>query len=136
MQTNKNEILKRFEVECRKNEVWISTFFEEPHLAPVCFVKVIDDKIVIANNFLTKTVSNLKKNPQIALGVVFLDKEGYDGYMVKGKAEIYESGEYFEKMKEYVLKRSKGRREPRSVIVVDVEKIYSLKPGFGKKRII
>ena len=56
--------------------------------------------------------------------------------MVKGKAKIYEKGEYFEKMREYVLERSKGRREPRSVIVVDVEKIYSLKPGHGRKRII
>ncbi|WP_290898713.1 pyridoxamine 5'-phosphate oxidase family protein [Ferroglobus sp.] len=131
------EILKFFENNCKKDFlVWIATYAEDVHLAPVCFVLSKEDKLVIAYNFVKKTVENIKKNPKVAVGVAKRLEEGFDGYLVKGRAEIHEEGEFFEEIKEFVERESGGRRSPKAAIVVYPEKVYSLKPGEGKKRII
>ncbi|ADC65868.1 pyridoxamine 5'-phosphate oxidase-related FMN-binding protein [Ferroglobus placidus DSM 10642] len=132
-----SEILKFFENNCKKDFlVWIASYGKELHLAPVCFVLSREDKLVIAYNFVKKTVENIKKNPKVAVGVAKKVEGGFDGYLVKGRAEIHEKGEFFEEIKEFVEKESGGRRSPKAAIVVYPEKVYSLKPGEGKKRLI
>ena len=57
--------------DCDKSRplVWISTVGVRdkegsPHLAPVCFTKVLDrDKILVAINFATQTMYNIKPTP-------------------------------------------------------------------------
>ena len=132
-----SEILSFFENDCKKDFlVWIATYDGEVHLAPVCFVMSKDEKLMIAYNFVKKTVENIRRNPNVAVGVAKRGESGFDGYLIKGRAEIHEEGETFEELKNFVLKASGGKRKPKAAIVVYPEKVYSLKPGEGKKRII
>ncbi|MBI5254141.1 MAG: pyridoxamine 5'-phosphate oxidase family protein [Euryarchaeota archaeon] len=132
------EILNFFSNSCEAGKplVWIATTYRgEPHVVPVCFVKPVgSDKVLIANNFVAKTVKNILRGSKVALGAVkFAD--GYVGYMLKGRAEVLESGELFESIKRLVEEKTKGKRKPVSAILVHIEKIYSLKPGVERKRI-
>ncbi len=132
------EILDFFDNLCEREKplVWVATTCDgEPHVVPVCFVKPAGmDKILIANNFVAKTAKNILRGSRVALSAVkFTD--GYVGYMLKGRAEVLESGELFESMKKLVEEKTNGKRSPRSAILVHIEKIYSLKPGAERKRV-
>ena len=132
------EVLKFFESDCSQPWlVWIATndAKNQPHLAPVCFVRVLDGRIVIANNFIAKTVRNLKGNSKVAVAISKRLEGGFDGYLVKGRAEVQDQGKYFEAIKNFVEEKSGGKRSPKSAVVVTPEEVYSLKPGEGRKRV-
>jgi predicted pyridoxine 5'-phosphate oxidase superfamily flavin-nucleotide-binding protein len=132
-----DDVIKTFEnPDCDKQKVltWVSTVTKDgdPHLAPVCFVKPIDnDKLLIGVSFISKTASNIKNGSRIAVGNAIYP----NGYMIKGSAEIIDAGKYFEDFKERINKRFAGKIKPKSVILVNVEEVYHLKPAEGKKRI-
>lgn len=132
------EILEFFDNLCEREKplIWVATTSKgEPHVVPVCFVKPVDkDKVLIANNFVAKTAKNILRGSKVALGAVKF-ANGYEGYMLKGSAEVLESGELFESMKRAVEEKTKGKRSPKSAILVRIEKIYSLKPGAERKRV-
>jgi|Deesub1362A_J573_1020465.scaffolds.fasta_scaffold00115_39 hypothetical protein len=117
--------------------VWVSTIDDgTPHLVPVCFVKVLgEDKILIANVFIKKTVRNIEKGSKIAVGAV-VKEDGFKGYMIKGRAENLKEGKLFEDFAKEVSDKSGGRRKPKSAVLVTIEEVYSLKPYEGRKRII
>ncbi|MFQ5800796.1 MAG: hypothetical protein ACE5HH_03635, partial [Candidatus Hydrothermarchaeales archaeon] len=69
-----------------------------------------------------------------AVGVAF-KREGWDGHMLKGRAEILKEGKAFEGFKKGVFERTKGKRELSSALLVKVDEVYSLKPRKGKKRL-
>ncbi len=131
------EVIKTFEnPECDKQKVltWVSTVTEEgyPHLAPVCFVKVIgNDKLLIGVSFISKTTSNIKRGSRVAIGNAVYP----NGYMIKGSAEVMDSGKYFDDFKERINKRFGGKIKPKAALLVSVEEIYHLKPAEGRKRI-
>ncbi len=132
-----DEVIKIFEnPDCDKQKVltWVSTVTKEgePHLAPVCFVKSIDnDKLLIGVSFISKTASNIKNGSRVAVGNAVYP----NGYMIKGSGEVMETGEYFEDFKERINKRFGGKIKPKAALLVNVEEIYHLKPAEGKKRI-
>jgi predicted pyridoxine 5'-phosphate oxidase superfamily flavin-nucleotide-binding protein len=132
-----DEVLKMFDnPDCDKQKVltWISTVTEQgdPHLAPVCFVKPIDnDKLLIGVSFISKTALNIKSGSRVAVGNAVYP----NGYMVKGSGQIVETGKYFEDFKERINKRFGGKIKPRAAIIVSVEEVYHLKPEKGRKRI-
>lgn len=132
------EVLKAFDNLCyaEKPLVWVATSRGgEPHLAPVCFVKVIGGgRLLIGNVFITRTERNVESNPRIAVAVAFR-RRGWDGYLLKGRAEVIREGELFEDFKREVLERSGGKRELRSALLVSVEEVYSLAPRKGSKRL-
>lgn len=132
-------ILKKFDMRCETEAslVWAATIEGGiPHLAPVCFVKYLGErKILVANIFVSKTVKNIKAGSQVALGVSFMSN-GRDGYLLKGNAEILEEGAAFEDFKREIIEKTKGKRKPRSCILVKAEEIYSLKPYRGKKKLL
>jgi predicted pyridoxine 5'-phosphate oxidase superfamily flavin-nucleotide-binding protein len=132
------EILESFESLCApaKPLVWLSTSRDGvPHLVPVCFVKPIgSDQLIVGNVFIRRTAANLKINPHVALAVAF-NRQGWDGYLVKGRAKLLDKGDVFEDFKEEVQKISGDKRKIHSAIIVNVEEVYSLKPGDGKKRL-
>ncbi len=133
------EVLKFFESDCSAPWlVWIATndASNQPHLAPVCFVKVIDGKIIIANNFIAKTVKNIKENPVVAVAISKRLETGFDGYLVKGRAEVHYQGRYYDTIKKFVEEKSGGRRSPKSAVVITPEEVYSLKPGEGRKKVL
>jgi predicted pyridoxine 5'-phosphate oxidase superfamily flavin-nucleotide-binding protein len=132
-----DEVIKMFDnPDCDKQKVltWVSTVTQEgdPHLAPVCFVKPIDnDKLLIGVSFIAKTALNIKSGSRVAVGNAVYP----NGYMIKGSGQIVETGKYFEDFKERINKRFGGKIKPRAAILVNVEEVYHLKPEKGRKRI-
>lgn len=132
-----DEIIKVFEnIDCDKTKAltWVATVTKEgdPHIAPACFIKPVDkDKILIGISFISKTVSNIKNGSRVAVGNAIYP----DGYMVKGKGDIFKEGPHFDDFKERIEKRFGGKIKPKAVLLVNVEEIYHLKPAGGKKRI-
>lgn len=131
------EVLEAFDNLCypEKSLVWVATCSGgKPHLVPVCFVKALgDDRLLIGNVFIKQTERNIKANSRIAVGVAF-KREGWDGYMLKGEAEILKEGEPFESFKKEVFERTKGKRKLASALLVSVAEVYSLAPRRGRKR--
>ena len=131
------EVIKMLEnIDCDKTKAltWIATVTKEgdPHLAPVCFVKSIDkDKLLIGVSFITKTALNIKNGSKVAVGNAVYP----DGYMVKGKGEIFKEGPFFEDFKERIEKRFGGKIKPKAALLLTVDEVYHLKPAGGKKRI-
>jgi len=122
--------------ECDKQKVltWVSTVTKDgdPHLAPVCFVKVIgNDKLLIGVSFISKTAANIKNGSRVAVGNAVYP----NGYMIKGSGELMDSGKHFDDFKERINKRFGGKIKPKAALLVSVEEIYHLKPAEGKKRI-
>ena len=130
------DILRMFEGDCSSRLFWISTWDGKPHLAPVCFVRVMDGKIVVAYNFIKKTSRNVEKTGNAAIGFAERGEEGFFGYMVKGRAWTDYEGEYYREIKEFVERASGGKRTPVGALVIEPDEVYSLKPGNERKRII
>jgi predicted pyridoxine 5'-phosphate oxidase superfamily flavin-nucleotide-binding protein len=132
-----DEVIKMFDnPDCDKQKVltWVSTVTEDgaPHLAPACFVKPVDnDKLLIGISFMSKTASNVKNGSRVAVGNAVYP----NGYMVKGRGEIMETGKHFEDFKERINKRFGGKIKPKAVLLVSVEEAYHLKPAEGRKKI-
>ncbi len=132
-----DEVIKMFDnPDCDKQKVltWVSTVTEEgdPHLAPACFIKPVDnDKLLIGISFMSKTASNVKNGSRVAVGNAVYP----NGYMIKGRGEITDTGKYFEDVKERINKRYGGKIKPKAALLVNVEEVYHLKPAEGKKRI-
>lgn len=131
-------ILENFDARCEEELpiIWVATVGEgDPHLAPVCFVKKLEGgKLLIASIFLKKTLTNIEKGSRVAVGVSFMGN-GRDGYLLKGKARVLKRGPLFEDFREEITTMTKGKRTPKSVVLVEVEELYSLKPGTGKKKL-
>jgi len=131
----KEKILQMFEGDCSQRLFWISTCDDMPHLAPVCFVRCIDNKIVVAYNFIKKTVKNVEKTGKASIGFAERGEKGFYGYLIKGKAWMDYDGEYFSEIKRFVEEKSKGRRKSKGALVIEPEEVYSLSPGEGRKRL-
>ena len=124
---------------CDKSKplVWISTVeviekIGNPHLAPVCFTKVLDkNKILVAINFATKTMYNIETYSKVAVGIAV----HYEGFLVRGTGAIIKKGEHFNQVQEMVKSRFGDKIKPHAALLILVDEVYSLKPGPGSKRI-
>lgn len=132
-----NDAVKLFSNEnCDKEKplVWISTVSVDsmPYNVPVCFTKIIDnDKILIAVNFITKTVKNIKMGSMVTASVAI----PFTGYMVTGRGEVITSGDLFDDAAERVKARFGGKIEPRAAILIQVQRVFKLSPTADKKEI-
>jgi predicted pyridoxine 5'-phosphate oxidase superfamily flavin-nucleotide-binding protein len=81
-------------------------------------------------------VKNIEKGSKVAVGAAKRADGGYDGYMIKGSAKIVEEGPLYETIRRIVEEATKGKRSPRSAILITVEEVYSLKPSPDRKRIL
>ncbi|MCL7412461.1 MAG: pyridoxamine 5'-phosphate oxidase family protein [ANME-2 cluster archaeon] len=132
-----DDAVKMFSNEnCDKDKplVWISTVSRDsmPYSVPVCFTRIIDnDKILIAVNFITKTVKNITMGSMVTASVAI----PFTGYMVTGKGEIITSGDLFDDVAERVKARFGGKIESKAAILIQVQKIFKLTPTAGKKEI-
>lgn len=99
----------------------------EPNVVPIAFGKVLgEDEILLVDNFMNKTMENLKTNSRAAVSVW---KAGDSkGYQFKGDVRIETSGRNFEDGVKMV-KAEEPELNPKAVVIVTVESIYSITPG-------
>jgi len=83
-----------------------------PHVKPVSFVK-IDDSIVIATDYNTRTYSNIKSNQNVGIVIDVYKSGGHKAVCIQGKAEIIENGKEFKKFYDIFYKKFQWvRKEP------------------------
>ncbi len=97
---------------------------KNPHTIAVGYVKVVGKKLIISNNYIVKTIENIKKNNNVSLAVWNKDwKKKCIGFQLNGKARYFVSG----KWKEFIKKIPINKGEPcKGAIVVSVNKIKKL----------
>ncbi len=102
----------------------------EPNAVPIAFAKIIsDDEIILVDNFMKKTVENIKDNPRVSVSVwAKMDTGKSVGYQFKGKAKDERSGELFNSAVEWT-KSTAPQLNPRGVIIVKVDSIYITTAG-------
>lgn len=106
-----------------------------PNVVPVGAKKIIDDEtILISDQFFTKTLKNMKDNPQVA--ITTWDK--FEGYQIKGTVAIETSGQRFEETAKWIEEIGKSLNLPlrsKGAVILKVTEIYSVSPGMdaGKK---
>jgi len=90
-----------------------------PHNIAIMYAKVVEDQIVITNNFMKKTVENIKINPNVSL--VFWGDE--EGWRIDGKAVYFSSGKWLDFVKS--MKENEGM-PAQGAIVVNIKSINKL----------
>jgi len=99
----------------------------EPNVVPMSFARLLpDDRILLMDNFLSKTMENIRANPRVAVSV--WQQGPSEGYQFKGEARIETNGEVFEDGVKWVRGKS-PTLNPRAAVVVEVDSVYLLTPG-------
>lgn len=102
-----------------------------PNAVPVGAKKIIDaETILISDQFLNKTLANMKNNPRVA--VTFW--EGHEGYQLKGSITIETSGPRFEETARWIEEMSSKAGFPlksKGAVIMKIEEIYAVAPGPG-----
>jgi predicted pyridoxine 5'-phosphate oxidase superfamily flavin-nucleotide-binding protein len=104
-----------------------------PNVAPIAFVMLVsDDTIWLADNYMHKTLANVKENPHIAL--YLWEPDSRQCFQIKGKVDVKTSGPDYEKMKAMV-KAKKETYPAKSLLVMKITDVFSCVPGAepGKK---
>ena len=97
----------------------------EPHNIAIGFVKVVSkNKLLISDNYIDETLSNIQNNSNVALVVWPKNwKENCIGYELKGKAEYFKSGKWLDEIK----KIPENKDAPcKGAILVTINKIKVL----------
>jgi hypothetical protein len=102
-----------------------------PNAVPVGAKKIIDDEtILISDQFLNKTLANMKANPKVAVTYW----EGREGYQLKGTVTIETTGKRFEETAQWIEEMSNKAGFPlksKAAIILKIEEIYAIAPGPG-----
>ncbi len=100
-----------------------------PNVVPIGFCQLVDDDTIwIADNFMSKSLANLKENPNVAIYVWGPDTGGC--FQIKGKATVIDSGEKFEKMKS-IVHAAKPGVPAKTLIEVQISDVFLCAPGPG-----
>jgi len=103
-----------------------------PNVIPIGIVELIDDQTIwITDNFMNKTLDNLKANPKIAFYVWGPEIKGC--FQIKGHVTLKTSGKEYEEMKAKVNKKY-PMLPARSLIIVKIDDVFEcgtsvIKPG-------
>ena len=109
----------------------VSTCMKEgvPNVVPCSMKQVIDDEtVMISDQYMNKTLANLRANPHMALTV--WNETG--GYQVKGTVAYENEGERYEAVAAQVhaILSSMGYDyTSKGVCYLHVEEVYSVTPG-------
>jgi predicted pyridoxine 5'-phosphate oxidase superfamily flavin-nucleotide-binding protein len=105
-----------------KNPVALATVCENgnPHVIAVAEVRVVEDKIIVTDNFMSTTKENIVKNANVSLAV--WDKD-WNGYRISGKASYHETG----KWKDFVKQMPENNGlSAKGAILIDIEDVTKL----------
>ena len=98
-----------------------------PNVVPIGVVELVsDDTIWITDNFMNKSLENLKANPKIALYVWGPEIKGC--FQIKGHVTVKTSGKDFETMKAN-LNTKNPALPARSLVIVKITDVFECKPG-------
>jgi predicted pyridoxine 5'-phosphate oxidase superfamily flavin-nucleotide-binding protein len=104
-----------------------------PNVAPMATVQLVaDDTIWIGDNYMVKTLANVRENPYMALYV--WDPEKKRCYQIKGDVTVKTSGPDYEKIKAQI--KAKGAHYPaKGLIILKITEVFDCTPGptAGKK---
>lgn len=121
------EISEQLKKMIEENALSFGTINESgnPHCIAVGFVKVVSkDQILVTDNYMAETRKNIHKTPSVALAVWNKDwKESSVGYELRGTAEYFTSGKWYE----IVKKIPENEGEPcKGAILITINKIKKL----------
>ena len=91
------------------------------HVVPVSTVKIIEDKIVLVDYFMKKTLENLLINPDVSLACW----KGLEGFQIKAHVEYFTQGAVFTEIVEYVSQIFPDR-EVKGVIILSPYEVYDV----------
>jgi predicted pyridoxine 5'-phosphate oxidase superfamily flavin-nucleotide-binding protein len=98
-----------------------------PNVIPLGIAELVsDDTVWFVDNYMNKTLSNLRTNPRIAFYLWGPDIKGC--YQVKGVADIRTSGKEYDEMKEKMNIKNPAL-PARSLVIVKITEIFECKPG-------
>ena len=98
-----------------------------PNVIPLGIVRLMDDETIwLTDNFMNKTISNLRVNPKIAIYVWGPEIKGC--FQVKGVTSIKNSGPEYEEMKAR-LNKERPELPARSLVIVRITEVFECKPG-------
>ena len=104
-----------------------------PNVAPIGFVMLKnDDTIWLADNFMNKTLANLKENPRCAIFVY--DPESKKCFQIKGTVELKTTGPDYDAMRK-ICHDKKPDLPAKSLVIMKVTEVFECMPGAnaGKK---
>ncbi len=112
--------MKAFPVATASKDGW-------PNVVPIGFVELVDDETIwIADNFMKKTLANVRENPKASIYVWGPETKGC--FQVKGDVEVRSEGPEFEKMQLTV--RSKMAKAPaKNLLIMKIREVYECSPG-------
>ncbi len=91
----------------------------KPHTIFILYPKIVDEKIVITDNYMKTTIENIKNNENICLA--FFESE--KGWRINGKAKYYNSGKWFD----FVRQADENDGMPaKGAIVIETEEIKEI----------
>jgi hypothetical protein len=98
-----------------------------PNVIPLGIVELVnEDTIWITDNFMNKSMSNLRVNPKIALYIWGPEIKGC--CQIKGVASIRTSGKEFDEMKAKINEKNPAL-PARSLIIVKITEVFECQPG-------
>jgi uncharacterized protein len=98
-----------------------------PNVIPLGIAELVDDETVwFVDNFMNKTLSNLRTNPKVAFYLWGPDIKGC--FQCKGVAAIKDSGKEYDAMRAKVNVKYPAL-PARSLVIVKITEVFECKPG-------
>jgi uncharacterized protein len=98
-----------------------------PNVVPLAMVRLVDDETIwITDNFMNKSMSNLRVNPKVAIYLWGPEIKGC--FQIKGVTSIKNSGTEYEEMKADI-NRKRPELPARSLVIVKITEVFECKPG-------
>ena len=98
-----------------------------PNVIPIGIVELVDDETIwLTDNFMNKTLSNLRVNPKIAIYVWGPEIKGC--FQIKGVTSIKSSGKEYEEMKAKINIKNPAL-PARSLVIMKITEVFECKPG-------
>ncbi len=98
-----------------------------PNVIPLGIVDLVDDETIwITDNFMNKSMTNLRTNPKIAIYIWGPEIKGC--FQIKGVASIRKSGAEYEEMKAKINQK-RPELPARSLVIVKITEVFECKPG-------
>jgi predicted pyridoxine 5'-phosphate oxidase superfamily flavin-nucleotide-binding protein len=100
-----------------------------PNVALIAFVMMAsDDTLWLGDNFMNKTLANVKENPHAAISVY--EPESKKCFQIKGNVEVKTTGPDYEKVKA-MIHAKKPDLPAKSLLVMKITEVFSCVPGPG-----